>query len=215
MRTRTLLLLVFMITLTQSPAQEGNQSKAILDKTYAAFKASKGVRFTFTLSTLDQANNPSDIQSGEAYAKGDKFMLNMEEMDVWFDGKTQWVLIKEVNEVNISQPTIQDIASISPLALLGIYKNGYDIAPPVSTTTNGKSTRRIDMTPSSSQGEFQSVSVLIDKINHTLTQVCLTHHNGLKTYIDITDYNANHHLADPFFTFDASAHPGVEIIDLR
>jgi len=67
------------------------------------------------------------------------------------------VLMKEVNEVNISQPTAQEVASISPLALFGIYKEGYTLSPPVTTTVNGKQAYRIDMVPTSNKGDFQSV----------------------------------------------------------
>ncbi len=215
MRTRTLLILVSMLTLTLSTAQEGDQSKAILDKAYATFEASQGIRLTFTLSTFDLSNTPIDIQTGEGYAKGNKFKLDMETMAIWFNGETQWVLMKEVNEVNISQPTEQEVASINPLALLGIYKEGYTLSPPVTTTVNGKRVQRIDMAPTSSRGDFQSVSVTIDPTNHALARVILTGHDGMKTRIDITEYNANQRYPDSYFTFNASAYPGVEIVDLR
>ncbi len=215
MRTRTLLILVSMFTFTLSPAQEVNQSNTILDKAYATFEASEGIRLTFTLSMLDLTNIPIDVQSGEAYAKGNKFKLDTKTMAIWFNGETQWVLMKEVNEVNISQPTAQEVASISPLALFGIYKEGYTLSPPVTTTVNGKQAYRIDMVPTSNKGDFQSVSVTIDPANHSLTRVLLTGHDGMKTRIDITKYTANQRYPDSHFTFNASAYPGVEIVDLR
>ncbi|MGI6573786.1 MAG: LolA family protein [Fermentimonas sp.] len=215
MRKRTLLILVSMLTFTLSLAQEGNQSRAILNKAYTAFEASEGICLTFTLSMLDLTNTPIDVQTGEAYTKGNKFKLDTEAMTIWFDGKTQWVLMKEVNEVNISQPTEQEVASISPLALLGIYKEGYTLAPPVTTTVNGKQAYRIDMAPTSNRGDFQSVSVTIDPTNHALTRVILTGHDGMKTRIDIIEYNANQRYQDSHFTFNASAYPDVEIVDLR
>ncbi|HHU25834.1 MAG TPA: hypothetical protein GXZ56_04350 [Bacteroidales bacterium] len=215
MRTRMLLILVSMLTLTLSPAQEGNQSKAILDKAYTTFETSKGIHLTFTLSTFDISNTPIDVQTGEGYAKGNKFKLDTETMAIWFDGETQWVLMKEVNEVNISQPTEQEVASINPLALLGIYKEGYTLSPPVTTTINGKRAYRIDMAPTSNRGDFQSVSVTIDPSNHALARIILTGHDGMKTRIDITEYNASRHYTDSHFVFNASAYPGVEIVDLR
>lgn len=215
MRTRTLLILVSILTFTLVQAQEKNHSKTILDKAYAAFETSKGIHLTFTLSMLDLTNTPIDVQTGEAYAKGDKFKLNTEAMAIWFDGKTQWVLMKEVNEVNISQPTAQEVTSISPLALLGIYKEGYTLSPPVTTTVNGKKAYRIDMAPTSNRGDFQSVSVTIDPTSHALAQVLLTGHDGMKTRIDITEYNTSQYYPDPHFIFNASAYPGVEIVDLR
>jgi hypothetical protein len=37
----------------------------------------------------------------------------------------------------------------------------------------------------------------------------------MKTRIDITEYNASRHYTDSHFVFNASAYPGVEIVDLR
>lgn len=215
MQKRTLLIWVFLLVITISMAQNGNPSKTILDKTYTSFKASDGIELAFTLSTFDQDNNLADTQSGEAFAKGDRFRLEMEAINVWFDGKTQWVLLKEYDEVNISEPTLQEVASISPLALLGLYQNGVTYDAPVSAIVNGKNVYQIEMTPTTNKGEFQSFSVSIDKTSHTLTQVILTHYNGTKTKIDISKYNANYQYPDSDFTFDSTAYPGVEIVDLR
>lgn len=210
-------LFIISILFLSSPAfsQNPGDAKTILDKTHAAYRASEGIRLSFTTSSLDQKGTPSDIQPGEAYIKGDKFKLEMEAMDVWFDGKTQWVYMKEVNEVNISQPTDQEVASISPMALLSMYKSGYTLREPVSDTVNGKNAYRIEMFPDSAPRDFQSIGVSIDKTSHQLLQVILTFNNGQKTRIDITKYNANYKFLDNEFTFDSNAHPGVEIVDLR
>ena len=154
---RSLLAIFLFLPFATGWAQNGNEARAILDKTYSAFNASEGIRLSFTLSSLDQNDKLFDTQEGEASIKGDKFHLEMEAMDVWFDGKTQWVLIKEVNEVNISQPTTQEIASISPLALLALYKNGYTLEATQQATLNGKSVHRIKMNPTASNKDFQSV----------------------------------------------------------
>lgn len=71
------------------------------------------------------------------------------------------------------------------------------------------------MAPTSNRGDFQSVSVTIDPSNHALARIILTGHDGMKARIDITEYNASRHYTDSHFVFNASAYPGVEIVDLR
>lgn len=215
MHTKHLFILVYLLILPQLTAQNREDARAILDKTYRAYQASEGIQLSFTTSSLDQNGNPSDTQIGEAFIKGDQFKLAMETMDIWFDGTTQWVLMKEVNEVNISQPTEQELASISPMALLGMYRTGYSLKKPVPATINGKNSFLIEMTPLEKNRDFKAVSVAIDKITHTLVQAILTFSNDLKTQIDITKYNANYHYPDSEFTFNPMDHPGVEIVDLR
>lgn len=196
-------------------SQNSNDARSLLDKAYAIYEASDGIRLSFKSTMTDKDGATYAPQSGEAYIKGDKFKLEMETMDIWFDGKTQWVLMKDVNEVNISTPTGNEIAAISPLALLGIYKNGFTLKAPASKTMNGRTTHLIDMIPVTPSKEFKSITAAIDKESGNIIQVTLVMTDGMKNTIDISAYNTNHQFNDATFRFDKNDHPGVEIVDLR
>jgi outer membrane lipoprotein-sorting protein len=214
MKTISSILLIFLLS-GYTFAQNSNDAKALLDKAYATYETSGGIRLSFKSTLTDKDGTAYIPQSGEAYIKGDKFKLEMEAMDIWFDGKTQWVLMKDVNEVNISVPTASEIASISPLALLGIYKNGFTLKTPASKTINGRSTHLIDMVPASQNKDFKSITAAIDKESGNIIQVILTMADGMKNKIDISGYNTNHQFSDTLFRFDKNNYPGVEIVDLR
>ena len=196
-------------------AQSSVSAKNILDKAYSAYENSKGIKMSFNVATTDENGSAYQDQKGIALVKGNKFKIEMPTIDTWFDGKTQWVLMKDLNEVNISNPSSEEIASISPLALLSMYKTGYTLKNPVTKTVNGKSASVIDMTPTGSKSDFKNISVALDKKTNTVLQVSLTMKNGMKNKIDISDYNANYNFADADFVFDKSKYPKVEIIDLR
>lgn len=205
-----ILILCFSVVATAQ-----NKSKTLLDRSYAAFEKSEGIRLSFVSTMTDKDGVKYEPQTGEAYIKGNQFKLEMEAMDIWFDGKTQWVYMKEVNEVNISTPTASEIAAISPLALLGIYKNGFTLKAPASKTINGKSTHLIDMVPASQNKDFKSITAAIDKESGNIVQVIMVMNNGVKQMIDITDYNTNHQFGDAMFRFNINNYPRVEIVDLR
>lgn len=209
--TITLLAALFSLSLSSQNAE----SKAIMDKAFAGFETSKGIQLSFKTSSEDAEGNTYQPESGTAFIKGNRFKLEMESMHIWFDGITQWVFIKEANEVNISKPDVQEVAAISPLALLGMYKNGYVLKAPVSKMINGTPVWQIEMTPSPGNRDFKVVTASINKKDQTVMQVILTAVNGMKTQIDISRYNANHQFDDTLFRFDKTAHPGVEIVDLR
>lgn len=196
-------------------AQDSAQSREILDKTYAGYMASEGINLSFTSGMGQVGDTNLYPQKGEAFIKGNKFRLEMDDMIIWFDGTTQWVLLKEVEEVNISNPTDSELASVSPLALLGIYKNGYSLNAPVSNTVNGLNLYYIDMTPAASNNDFKEISVAVDRTTNRLVQAILTTKNNLITKIDITNYSDNYNLSDSEFIFNRNDHPGVEIVDLR
>lgn len=208
----TLLIILFTAGLY---AQDSPDSRRIVDKTYTDYISSNGTKLSFALSTIESDGTEYGSQEGEASVKGNKFKLEMEDMDVWFDGKTQWVLMKNINEVNISNPTESELASISPLALLGIYKEGYLLKTPLSKTVNKKSVHHIEMVPANGNKEFKAISISIDKASNRLVQAMFTMNNNMQTKIDITEYNDNYKFSDNDFTFNLKEYPKVEIIDLR
>ncbi|HBC38681.1 MAG TPA: hypothetical protein DC016_07375, partial [Porphyromonadaceae bacterium] len=137
----------------------------------------------------------------------------MPTIDTWFDGKTQWVLMKDLNEVNISHPSNEEIASISPLALLSMYKTGFTLDTPASGIINGKNAFVINMSPTGSKSDFKKISVGIDKKTNSVLQVDITLKNGMRNKIDINDYNTNYNFTDTEFIFNKDQHKGVEVVD--
>lgn len=196
-------------------AQNSTQSRTILDKAFAAYEKSKGVSFTFRITTIEANGQSYPSQSGKAMAKHNKFKLEMPDMETWFDGKTQWVWIKSTNEVNVSAPSSNEIASISPLALLNIYKSGFSLQDPISKKVNGKDVFVIQLTPTGKQGDFKQIEVAIDRKTNSIVQVKTLLKNNLKNVIDINNYNTNYHFDDSIFVFNSSLHPEAEIVDLR
>ncbi|MDD2475777.1 MAG: LolA-like putative outer membrane lipoprotein chaperone [Dysgonamonadaceae bacterium] len=214
MRTFILTISALFI-LTLSYGQSSTESKAILDKANQLFEQSEGVKLTFILNTEESDGTTYEPQSGTALVKGDKFQLDIPYATTWFDGKTQWVLLKDANEVNISNPTPQEIASISPLALLNMYKTDYTLKQPINKTINNKAVVQIEMTPNNKTQEFKNITITIDKKTNGVVQINFTTNNGIKNSLTLSEYNTNYRFSNDIFTFDKSKHPDVEIIDLR
>ena len=195
-------------------AQDSSESRKIVDKTYNNYISSDVIRLSFVFTTLEDATE-YDSQKGKASIKGNKFHLEMDDMDVWFDGKTQWVLMKSIDEVNISNPSENELASISPLALLGVYKDGYILTAPKSNNIKGKTVTQIDMEPLNGKKDFKAITVYIEKTTGRLAQAHFTMSNNIQTKIEIIDYNDNYKFSDNDFIFDKTQFPNVEIVDLR
>lgn len=213
---RTFLLISFIIFFSgHAFSQSSTQSKSLMDKAYALYEASNGVKLSFKSTLIDKDGTSFAPQSGTAFLKGNQFKLEMESMDIWFDGTTQWVWLKDVNEVNISTPTGKEVASVSPIALLGMYKTGFVLKSPSPTTINGKSAYKIEMSPVSRNGDFQSITAVIEKESGHIIHATVVMTNGMKNLIDISDYNTNHQFNNALFKFDKSKHPNAEVVDLR
>jgi outer membrane lipoprotein-sorting protein len=149
--------LFFFLSGLLSFAQSSEEARKILDRFYESYEQSRGVTFSFEVTTIDANGMRYHPQQGEAMMKGDKFKLDLNTAIIWFDGKTQWVLLKDAGEVNISTPSAKELAFISPLALLRLYKSGYTLKKPVSAIVNGQSAYVIEMIPTTSYSDFKQL----------------------------------------------------------
>lgn len=196
-------------------AQSSAESKAILDKASQLFEQSEGVKLSFVLAPDSPDGGNFEPQEGVAFIKRNKFKLDLPYSTTWFDGTTQWVLLKDANEVNISSPAAEDLVSISPLGLLNMYKTNYTLKSPTTRTFNGNATTEIEMIPINKRQDFERLIISIDKKTNTVVMVRFTTRDGNKNKLTISNYNSNNKYTNDLFKFNKNNHPGVEIIDLR
>lgn len=210
-----ILSLSILLLSVASYAQSSAESKAILDKASQLFEQSEGVKLSFILSPDSPEGGAFEPQEGVAFVKRNKFKLDMPYSTTWFDGTTQWVLLKDANEVNISSPTDEELISISPLGLLNMYKTNYVLKKPVAGSFNGKATTEIEMFPINKSQDFESLTITLNNKTNSVVMVKFTTRDGNKNKLTISDYNSNNKFTDELFQFNKKNHPGVEIIDLR
>ncbi|MFA6701055.1 MAG: LolA-like putative outer membrane lipoprotein chaperone [Dysgonamonadaceae bacterium] len=211
-------IIIIALTLIMSSfiafGQSSTEAKSILDKTYNAYLKSNGIQLNFDIVTTDSKGNNTYNEKGVAKIKGNSFTLNTDNVNAWFNGTTQWWMFKESNEVNISNPSNQDLTA-SPTGWLSLYKTGFTLKKPVIKTINGKNAYVINMTPNTQNSDFKEATLAVDKNNNTLLQIVLKLKDNSVAKINISNYNSNYKFNDSTFIFNKSDYPGVEIIDLR
>ena len=109
------LLLLFAVPMS---AQQPD-AKNILERTAEAFRKAGGVKLAFTV------NEQQGSYAGVLYLEGEKFVVETEGMKTWFDGHTQWSYVASADEVNVSEPTQEELQTLNPYAWLSLYKQGY------------------------------------------------------------------------------------------
>ncbi len=214
MRSIIFILSLLLLSIV-SYAQSSPESKAILDKASQLFEKSGGVRLSFTLSPDAPDGGAYEPQEGLAFVKGNKFKLDMPYSTSWFDGTTQWVLLKDANEVNISNPTPEELVSISPLGLLNMYKTDFVLMKPTYRNYNGTAVIEIEMTPINKSQDFENLTIILDKKTNNVVLMKFTTRDGSKNKLSISKYDSNNNFTNDLFIFNKNNHPGVEIIDLR
>ena len=190
-------------------------ARAILDKASDTYNKSGAVTAKFTLDAKDTKAKTTYSYDGTAYMKGDKFKIEIPDAITWFDGKTQWVYVKDTEEVNISSPTGDELQAISPSVLFNIYKKGFNLTYKGEKKSSGKSLYQIELTPQKKGSEFTKIMVEINKATNLFSKITAIDKSGLENILTIKSYQTGVNLADATFQFNKNDYPQAEIVDLR
>lgn len=199
---RTYLLVLILFLSVSLSAQKDKQAREILDKTANALQQAGGIRATFR-----------GTGNGTLLLKGNQFYLNSGGIQSWFDGKTQWSYLESSEEVNVSNPTPEELQTINPYALLSIYKNGYNYKYAGTKSRNGKQGFEVILTPENKQ-DITSITLFVSQTYQPL-YIKVEQNNKSANEIIVTSYQTNQPLDNATFKFDKKKFPNAEVIDLR
>jgi outer membrane lipoprotein-sorting protein len=215
--------LLFIGISSQAFAQKDAQAKTILDKVSQKYHAYNIVKSDFTFSIDDQQNNAKQSQDGTliVQAKTNKFKLTLYgenskniEQELISDGKSQWTYLTKDKEVQLNKADNSD-EGFNPAQMFTLYEKGYKYLYNGDQVLNGKTYQVIDLTPDDSKKSFFKVRLMIDKVKKEVYSALIFDKNGSHYSYTIYSFTPNVSLPETIFTYDAKAHPGVEVVDLR
>lgn len=210
MRTKLFALLFFIITINAS----AQNAREILDRASDAYNKAGTVTATFTLDNRDTKAKWTNSYDGKAFMKGNKFKIEIPDAITWFDGTTQWVYVKDTEEVNVSSPTGEELQAISPSVLFNIYKRGFKLSYNGEKRTGNKTYYEVELTPLK-KSEFSKIVVQIDKSSNIFSKITVTDKAGIENILTIKNYTTGANLDDGIFQFSKKDYPRAEVIDLR
>lgn len=192
----------------------GQSANSIVDKAAAAYESTDGLSANFALHTRMEGQGAESFE-GQIQMKGDKFTLVTPDMHIWFNGETQWVYVERNEEVNVTNPTDEELQSTNPILLLRTYKKNYNATlKGESTAASGKTAYDIELTPKK-KGDIIKVELQIEKPTSMPSRITVQMKNGVTTTIQINRIQTGLRQADALFSFDPKAYPDAEVIDLR
>ena len=118
-----------------------------------------------------------------------------------------------LKEVNVSNPTPEELQTINPYALLSIYKSGYNYKYTGIKSRNGKQGFEVILTPENKQ-DITSITLFVSQTYQPL-YIKVEQSNKSANEIIVTSYQTNQPLDNATFKFDKKKFPNAEVIDLR
>ena len=192
---KKLLSLIFVLVACSAQAQNAT---AVFDKMVAAFKAGGTISASYSMNG----------SKGTIVMQGAKFRILANDVKSWFNGKTQWTYSDQTGEVNIVDPTAQELQMTNPLAAAKSLKDAFSM-----TSLKAATGYAIKLTPKK-KGNVKSITLYISKA-YVLTAADYVTNNG--TYnLKLTNYKTKQNYPASTFVFDKKLVPaGTEVVDLR
>lgn len=201
-----ILSLAAMLLLMAIPASAATISAADLVATAAAkLRSAPSVSVAFT------ASGPAagSVSRGTFTIAADRFKIDSPDARIWYDGKTQWAWSAASGEVNITEPTIEEIAEVNPLAILNSLRTRYK-----ASYLGNPSQRTVVLTPAMPDPPVTRAEIAFGADGYP-TRMILKMPSGDTVTIRVTSVKTGAALPASTFRFTPGMAPGAEVVDLR
>ncbi|MBD3748724.1 MAG: outer membrane lipoprotein carrier protein LolA [Sphingobacteriales bacterium] len=209
--------LVLFIVVTDSVvfAQNDPQAKAILNGVSKKYRSFNVVKIEFSFNLKSPQANVNETQNGTLYVKpaSNKYKVNLDEQELISDGKVQWTYLKKDHEVQIAAIN-NSTDAMNPAKIFTLYEKGFKYVYLGDTKLKGKTYQNIELAPLQNR-PYSKVKLKIDKLAKQIVNIVVFDKNGNTYTYNVKSFIPNVKINDSFFSFDASKHPGVDVVDLR
>lgn len=187
------------------------KAKALVDKTVATLKKS-----AYTSSfRIDITNSNEELQNHEEGTLrfwGNKLYMNIGGVETYFDGRTQWVYMEDLNEVSISEPTTEELHELSPMLIMQDYEKTHRVMFDAEESTTHWF---ISLYPLDHSKEYFRLQLYINKKTMLPEMMKLSQRNGTRYILILKDLKTITQPAESMFKFDIKKHAGVVCNELR
>ncbi|MGD9492432.1 MAG: outer membrane lipoprotein carrier protein LolA [Bacteroidales bacterium] len=207
-----LIAFIFASTIFNASAQTDTKAKAILDALSAKLDALETMKFEFSYTMTNTAENINETKTGSIYIKDDKYRLYIADQLIICDGTTIWTILKEDKEVQINSvdPTNQN----TPNKMLTSYNKNYKAKFIKEAPKAGIIMQTLDLTPLTAQS-FYKVRLEINKSKNMVYSSTIYDKNGTTYTYLVTNFIENPKVFESRFTFNKADYPDYSINDMR
>jgi len=207
---------VILIAASSLFAQQDPEAKIFLDKLSEKTKSFKNIQIDFKVEYINLKDNFKNSSQGTITLQNEKYKLNFMGIESFYDGKTLYSYIIESNEVNISEPEIDDTDILSnPKQIFTLYENDYKYQLISQSSENGTSFAIVDLYPIDLEKDYSRIRLQINTNLYQLKSATIFGKDGSNYSLTVSDFKTNVSINEKLFVFDETNYPNVEKIDLR
>ncbi|MDP5168727.1 MAG: outer membrane lipoprotein carrier protein LolA [Bacteroidia bacterium] len=192
-----------------APVEDANQ---ILRESKAKLESLQDLSAKFSYEISNPAMR-AVRKDGNVIYKGGKFVVKLNDMQVYCDGETQWFFLPEVNEVTVQDYDPEDEFSIE--YIFRVYQAAARARYDGTDQIHGATCHKIFLAVTDPALDYHQAHVWINTTTKLLEKVALVDKKQTKTTYEFSNIEVNKGLNNEIFKFKSSDHPGVDIYDER
>ena len=214
MKKILVIFLTMLLANTLTAQNTDGGATAILQSVAKKYQAYSTMSINYTFK-VEKDKKVLQTITGTIKIKGEKYTAKLGDQELFCDGKTIWNYQKESDEVSIFEPDENDQDNLlNPAKLLSGWSKIYSAKFIREETNQNRTLQLIDLKPLK-QADVYKVRIFIDKNKKELYAIATYEvDNTVSTYY-IDKFTANAAIDDKQFIFDTTAHPEVDINDMR
>lgn len=215
-RNQFLIMLLILLFSGKAYSQTDPAAKSILDKVSSTYASYKTIVADFALSGENDVEKSKFNEKGRVYLVPGtgNYKIETTQHALISDGKTQWTVLLDLGEVQISDVNPND-KSLNPTNIFFFYKNGYSMKKLKDAVVGGQSFYAIELKPEDTNQNISTIILRIHKSNSMIYDASVFDKNGNTYTYSLKNIETNKTFSPGIFQFYKHNYPGIEIVDLR
>jgi outer membrane lipoprotein-sorting protein len=208
------LLFITLLVLGCTSQAQDKKAKALLDQVSAKVKSYNSILIDFKYSLSNTKENINQDSKGNVILKGNQYVLNFMGVTKIFDGKKNYTIVPEDEEVTISKVDENDNTAVTPSKMLTFFNSGYKYNLDEVVTIKGRKIQYVKLVPISSKDQRKEILLGIDSQTKNIYNLIEIGKKGTKTTLTVNSFKTNQPLSKNQFTFVKSKYPNYYINSL-
>lgn len=201
---------------TKTIEKSDPKAKVILDRMKKMSQSKKSTEIDFNLVIEQAEQKKPETQKGKIVQSGKKFFASTSDQEIYCDGKTVWIYLKDANEVQVNNyDPMATNDFLSPEQVIKMYETGeYLYAITGEETLGQKQLTNIEFKPRNKNSQYSKIRMGIEKGDKP-NYIKVFTKNGSKFTLVINNITYDRNYTTDYFVFNNKKHPGVLVEDLR
>lgn len=188
--------------------QAAGNADAIINQVVKTYRAANGISVNYIITT-DQGQTTGNIAM-----RGEKFRMLSADLKCWYNGTLQWSYTPVTEEVNITQPTAEELQMVNPYSIISSFRQTFSTQLLKSATA---SNHEVQMLPKNGKStDIKSVRLTINRTTSLPVKIIFELKDRSSVIVTLSHYKTQQNFPDNTFVFNKAMVPaGTPVVDLR